>query len=68
MVGPLLGFHEERDGHIQPGDDIATLREFQRIAPCATPGVEYPRPRGNPVLGEEHGDTRTVVGDRAGDE
>jgi hypothetical protein len=68
VVGSLPGLREERDRPVKPGDDIPTLHECQRIPPGATPSVQNPRSRGNPALGEEGGDTRAVVGDRARDE
>lgn len=67
-VRPLLGFPEEWDGQIKPGDDIATLRELKGIPARATPGVQQPCARGNPILGKERGDARTVLGGRARDE
>src|SRR5262249_3441811 len=67
-VGPFLGLQKERHGQVKPGDDIPALRQFQRISACATPGVQNPRPKGNPPLGEEGGDACAVAGDRTGDE
>ncbi len=53
MAGPLPSLREERDRQVKPGDDIPTLRECQRIPPCATPGVQNPPSMGNPALREE---------------
>ena len=68
MVRSLLGFPEERDGQIKPGDVIATLRARKGIAAGATPGVQQPRARSNPLLRKERSNARAVLGDRARDE